>query len=145
MTTKLCTKCGEVKDIEEFSWSIRGIKRHSRCKKCHAEEHMDYYERNKDKLLEYKWDQQQRKREEARVFVTAYLRTHPCIDCGEPDSIVLTFDHVSGTKKMDISQIVNQGYSIKALAAEISKCEVVCSTCHMRREKRRRGTIYPDI
>ena len=81
MTTRLCTKCGKEKDISEFSWSIRGIKRHSRCKACHAEEHMDYYERNKEKELEYKWDRQLGKREEARAFVEEFKATHPCVDC----------------------------------------------------------------
>src|SRR5690242_19313661 len=100
MTTRICTKCGEEKDIEEFSWSIRGIKRHSRCKKCHAAEHMDYYGRNKEKMLVYKFDRQVRKREEAREYVTEYLRNHPCVDYGETDPMVLTFDHVRGTKRM---------------------------------------------
>jgi hypothetical protein len=88
MTTRLCTKCGETKDIEQFSWSIKGIKRHSRCKKCHAQERSEYYERNKDKELEYKWDRQQRKREEARAFVEEYKRNHPCLDCGTSDTMV---------------------------------------------------------
>jgi DNA-directed RNA polymerase subunit RPC12/RpoP len=46
---------------------------------------------------------------------------------------------------MVISQMVNQGYSIEALQAEISKCEVRCHNCHHRIEKKRRGTIYPDV
>ena len=94
MTTKLCTKCGQEKDISEFSWSIHGVKRHSRCKSCHSKEHSEYYERNKEKVMEYKWDRQVRKREEARKYVTNYLSTHPCVDCGEADPLVLTFDHV---------------------------------------------------
>jgi hypothetical protein len=142
MTRKICTKCGEEKDIEEFSWSLKGIKRHSRCKKCHAAEHMEYYERNKEKELKYKWDRQVRKREEARRFVFNYLSSHPCVVSGETDPIVLTFDHVRGTKKMDVSQMVNQGYSLEALQIEIDKCEVRCGNCHMRIEKQRRGTVY---
>ena len=36
MTTKICTGCGKEKDAEsDFSWSIHGIKRHSKCKVCH--------------------------------------------------------------------------------------------------------------
>jgi len=34
------------------------------CTKCRSEEFSDYYERNKDKVLEYKWDRYQRKGEE---------------------------------------------------------------------------------
>jgi hypothetical protein len=55
---------------------------------------MDYYERNKDKELPYKWDRQLKKREEARQFVDTYKSTHPCVDCNETDPESLTFDHV---------------------------------------------------
>jgi len=130
MTAKPCTKCGEVKDINEFSWSIRGVKRHSRCNACRALEQSDYYERTKPARLEYKWDRQVRKREEARAFVDANKSSHPCVDCGKTDIRFLTFDHVRGVKKMNISQMVNQGYSIEALQVEIDKCEIRCLECH---------------
>lgn len=136
---KTCTKCGERKPNSDFSWSIPGIKRHSRCKPCRVEDRMDYYERNKEKELAYKWNRQVTKREEARQYVTSYLESHPCVDCGEYDYMVLTFDHVRGRKKMDISQMVNQGYSLKAIQKEINKCEVRCANCHMKVEKQRRN------
>jgi hypothetical protein len=140
---KVCTKCNVEKDETEFSWSIRGEKRHSACNKCRAEERMDYYQRNKQKELKYKSERQANKREDARRFVFAYLQNHPCVDCGESDPYVLTFDHVAGVKKMNISQMVNQGYSLDAIQREISLCVVRCANCHMRVEKQRRGTIYP--
>ena len=99
MTTRICSKCGLEKDIEEFSWSIRGIKRHSDCKSCHAADRMDYYERNKEKELEYRWDRQLRKREDAREYVNQYLSNRFCVDCGSTDTDALTFDHVRGIKK----------------------------------------------
>ena len=145
MPTKLCTKCGEEKDLEEFLWSIRGVKRHSRCRKCHAEDKADYYERNKEKMLEYKFDRQVRKRDEARAYVIEYLKSHPCVDCGETDLMVLTFDHVRGTKRMSVAELVNRGYLVEVIEEEIAKCEVRCANCHMRVEKIRRGTIYPDL
>jgi hypothetical protein len=138
---KVCTKCGLPKDDSEYSWSIRNIKKHSACNPCRNLERMDYYERNKDKELAYKWDRQLRKREEARQFVDAYKGTHPCVDCGNPDPESLTFDHVRGVKKMTIANMVNLGYSIEALQSEIDKCEVRCWTCHMKIEKKRRKPI----
>jgi hypothetical protein len=139
---KNCTKCGLPKNESEFSWSIRGVKRHSSCNSCRAEERMDYYERNKEKELEYKIKRQIAKREIARQSVFNYLKQHPCIDCGQADPFVLTFDHVRGTKKMNISQMVNQGYSLEAIQSEIDKCQVRCGNCHMKIEKVRLGTIY---
>ena len=106
---------------------------------------MEYYEQNKEKELEYKWDRQVRQREKARIYVFTYLTEHPCVDCGESDPLVLTFDHVRGSKKMAVSQMVNQGYSIHALQAEIGKCEIRCHNCHHRVEKLRRGTRYPSV
>jgi hypothetical protein len=140
---KVCTKCGISKDEEkDFSWSIRGIKRHSACNSCRSAERSAYYERHKEKELKYKWERQVLTREEARHYVFTYLSNHPCVDCGEADPMVLTFDHVRGTKKMNISQMVNQGYSLDAIQQEIDKCEIRCGNCHMRVEKQRRGTVY---
>ena len=139
---KRCSKCKELKDESEFSWNIRGIKRHSRCNSCRSIEQSEYYERTKPQRLKYKWERQVAKREEARHFVFGFLSKHLCVDCGEADPLVLTFDHVRGEKKMGISQMVNQGYSLAAIQEEIEKCEVRCMNCHMRVEKQRRGTVY---
>lgn len=139
---KTCSKCGSMKDESEYSWSLKGVKMHSVCKPCRAAERLDYYQRNKEKELKYKYGRQSDKREEARHFVFSYLGSHPCVDCGESDPMVLTFDHVHGNKKMNVSQMVNQGYSIDAIKSEIDKCVVRCANCHMRVEKIRRGTVY---
>jgi len=149
MTTKICSKCGEEYDISHFSWSIKGVKRHAKCLKCRSEERIAYYQEHKEEELAYKYERQKERRDVARRFVTDYLRTHPCEGilpngerCRESDIYVLTFHHVRGAKKMDISQMVNQGYSIEVLQAEISKTIVLCFNCHMREEKQRRGTRY---
>ena len=145
MTTKVCSKCREEYDISHFSWSIKGVKRHAKCLKCRSEERSAYYQVHREEELAYKYERQKDRRDEARKYVWEYLSTHPCVDCGETDSIVLSFDHVRGSKKMNLSQMVNQGYSLKVLQAEIDKCEVRCMNCHMRQEKVRRGTKYPDL
>jgi len=143
MATKICTKCGVPKDENEFGWERPG-RRHARCNPCRVEDRMDYYERNKEKELQYKWDRQVAKREESREFVFTYLRQNPCEHCGESDPLVLTFHHVRGIKKNNVSQMVNQGYSIKAIQEEIAKCIILCGNCHMREEKRIQGTVYPS-
>ena len=75
----------------------------------------------------------------AREFVNYYLSQRSCADCGEKDIEVLTFDHVSGEKRDNVSDMVRQGFSTKTIALEIEKTEVVCFNCHMRREQSRRG------
>jgi hypothetical protein len=44
---------------------------------------------------------------------------------------------VRGTKKGNISDMVNNGWSLETIRVEISKCDVVCFNCHMKRERSR--------
>ena len=79
----------------------------------------------------------ERRRQANLYLVHAYLSVHPCVDCGETDTRVLEFDHVSGEKRKAISALVQ--YSRKAVLAEILKCEVVCANCHKRRTWKQLG------
>lgn len=67
-----------------------------------------------------------------REYVDKYLKTHPCIDCGESDNVVLEFDHVRGEKKRNISDMILKAFSINAIKTEIEKCDVRCANCHRR-------------
>lgn len=142
MSTKICSKCGVEKDESEFPWHFVGVKRHSACSDCRKKYQKGYYQRTKDNFIEKKTNRLLDKRDEARHYVFQYLQTHPCEKCGEADPYVLTFHHVNGRKKMNLSQMVNQGYSIEAVQEEMDKCIVLCANCHMREEKRKRGTFY---
>lgn len=69
---------------------------------------------------------------ERREKLLRYLDSHPCIDCGENDPVVLQFDHVRGVKAFEISY----GLSSRSWSEnikEISKCDVRCANCHVRR------------
>jgi hypothetical protein len=75
--------------------------------------------------------------------VLDYLREHPCIDCDEPDPVVLEFDHV-GQKTANISELISQTATTRMVDAEIEKCEVVCANCHRRRTATRAGWRRAD-
>lgn len=70
---------------------------------------------------------------EKRNLVWTHLTTHPCVDCGESDPIVLEFDHVRGVKTKVISLLIGDGSSVKWIREEIAKCEVRCANCHRRK------------
>jgi hypothetical protein len=77
-------------------------------------------------------DKLRRLREEKRGFVWDYLKTHPCIDCGEGDPIVLDFDH-QGEKRHNVSYLIWSNRSISYIEEEISRCKVRCANCHRRK------------
>jgi hypothetical protein len=81
----------------------------------------------------------------AQEYVLQALRDSTCADCGQRDPIVLEFDHV-GEKQCEIATLVRRGVTLARLAAEMSRCEVVCANCHRRRTAMRAGwrRLDPD-
>ncbi len=104
-----------------------------RSKADQAKASKKYYDANRAKVLLRSAKQKKKTRQRNRDFVTRYLMDHPCVDCGEDDSIVLDFDHVFGVKKRCISELWRAGVSLKNIEDEIDKCEIRCSNCHRRR------------
>ena len=77
-------------------------------------------------LVKEKKDNKKRNRD----FIKNYLKTHPCIDCGNSDIRVLEFDHVRGIKSGNISHSIRNNWSIDKIKEEIKKCEVRCCNCN---------------
>lgn len=74
-----------------------------------------------------------------RRKIEAYLRAHPCVDCGETDLRCLHFDHRDGEKKVGaVSHMVSRS-SWRRIWAEIQKCDVRCANCHQRRTAEQYG------
>lgn len=136
MDTKICSKCNQSKDIEEFSFhspSKNDGKRRPDCKQCVRDRTALYCQTFPDKQKARMKLVRIRAKLAAKQFVTTYLETHPCVDCGESDIIVLDFDHVRGKKVCDVSYMVASGYRLWRIKAEIQKCEVRCANDHRRR------------
>lgn len=97
-------------------------------------------------LPRYNWvvltaERQRWYRHRKAVAIYEYLASHPCVDCGEPDPVVLEFDHVRGDKRANVKRMVSGTYSLERVLEEIAKCEVRCANCH-RRITARRGGFY---
>src|SRR5690242_10522143 len=104
---KLCVKCQTAKPEEEFHRrSNRADGRQSYCKECKREIDAAIYAQGGE---EYKARKRKRQRVISKrnaVLAFEYLQNHPCVDCGETDPVVLEFDHVSGEKKGNLSELI---------------------------------------
>jgi hypothetical protein len=76
---------------------------------------------------------------ERTTYLIRFFDTHPSIDCGEPDPVVLEFDHLRD-KSFAIGQALTRK-SWQSILDEIEKCEVVGANCHRRRTAERRGSL----
>lgn len=87
-----------------------------------------------------------RKYKKNKIFLARYLGTHPCVECGEADPLVLEFDHIElrGPNDRTVSSLTN--VSMKRLWEEIEKCQVLCANCHTRKTRTQMGwTNYNEL
>jgi len=92
-----------------------------------------HYDNNKEVYKQRAREYNEKNRVVLQEMVFAYLRDHPCVDCGEADPIVLQFDHVRSAKRWAICDGIRRSVGIKTLQEEIEKCEVRCANCHQRK------------
>ncbi len=141
MGEKMCTRCKMVKPLNEYSFKnvSKNILKWT-CKTCDKEVRKEFYERNKDKVKKKCSIQNKKNRDINTQHCWQYLKTHPCVDCGESDPIVLEFDHRDDVNKIDtISSLMHGGYKLEKVIKEIEKCDVRCSNCHKRRTAKQQG------
>jgi hypothetical protein len=133
-----CGRCGGHKSLEEFAWrrKARG-QRDNYCRPCRAAYKQEHYAANRRRYIESARRRKLRLTSERTDYIVAFLREHPCVDCGEGDPIVLEFDHLRD-KKFSISKGL-QDRPWPDVLDEIAKCEVVCANCHRRRTALRGG------
>jgi hypothetical protein len=135
-----CYRCGELKPVDEFSWRRRrNGQRDSFCRPCRSEYHREHYRANRQRYIDQARAHKQQLALERTRYLIEYFKSHPCVDCGEDDPVVLEFDHL-GEKSFDIGQALPYR-NWESLLAEMEKCEVVCASCHRRRTARRRGAL----
>lgn len=118
--TGTCSRCGKPSKYGHID---------SLCLECFSETHTPKQIRirtNQEKLFDY-------------------LDDMKCMDCGEPDSRVLQFDHVRGEKLANVAEMVGSGYAWESILEEIDKCDIVCANCHTKRTAKRGGFWRADV
>ena len=134
----MCGRCGETKPVEEFNWRYRdrGL-RDNYCRLCRTAYKQEHYQANKARYVANAMRRRERVHMQNLRTLLTYLKTHPCVDCGETDPLVLEFDHLRN-KSFNVSKgMVDKSW--EAVLIEIAKCEVVCANCHRRRTLLRGG------
>ena len=122
---KTCWNCKEEKDIQLFDRDkSKKDGRQTRCKTCREQVNKN----NRSNRLFNK-----------RKLVFEYYKTHPCVDCGETDPVVLELDHVRGEKVSGIANLVAKNFPEKTILDEIAKCDVRCCNCHRRKTAKELG------
>ena len=129
--SKKCSRCKTLKDLQFFpNDNTRRDGYGHRCNVCQKIYAKLHYQKYKHIYKE----RTKKSRIEKRLFTYNYKKTHPCVDCGEKDPVVLDFDHRNREEKTgNISKMVQNRTSIKNLEKEIAKCDIRCANCHRRR------------
>lgn len=140
---KNCTRCETPFNEDEFPViNSKTGKRSSMCSECKREYDREHYAKHKERRVPMKKVNSQTLRYRNLRFLVDYLKTHPCVDCGESDFVVLEFDH-QHSKVGNIADMKTR-CSLQTLKDEIAKCDVVCANCHNRRTAKQFG-YYKSI
>ena len=92
-----------------------------------------HYSKNREVMIARARSHDAIKVPQGMALILGYLQTHPCIDCGEDDPIVLEFDHRPGEiKRFVIGSWRKSRHGLVSLNDEIKKCDVRCANCHRR-------------
>jgi hypothetical protein len=137
---KFCSRCQTSKPFSDFNKSeARGYQAYCRScqsvydKTCSSPERI---RKRTERAIQNCFD--------CQSWIRAYLQGHPCVDCGEPDIVVLDFDHL-GDKDECVSNLMRRNSSLKRIQAEVAKCEVRCANCHRRMTAKRNGAWWRCI
>jgi hypothetical protein len=138
--SRYCPKCETEYPVESHFTRRSSGRLSTYCKPCMSLYCRQHYVTNAEAHNARRKEARKRYRIRNRAHVVEYLRTHPCVDCGEPDPLVLEFDHVDPSeKKYPLSFLSRTGCPFAKLEREMAKCVVRCVNCHRRRTARQFG------
>jgi hypothetical protein len=137
---KFCPTCSTLKRASDFhSDKARRDRLSSQCKECKRVVQRNWYVRNKARHVANVARRRRAAETELIKRILEYLSSHPCVDCGETNPVLLEFDHVRGVKVNSVCDLIRRGSGWVKIGAEISKCEVRCCSCHRLKTARQFG------
>lgn len=135
--SKKCSKCLRMLDESEFNWKFRNIRLQYHCKDCSRKYIRNHYNNNLKYYIEKARVRNKMIKDIGTSYLGPYLLSHPCVDCGEKDILVLEFDHRDRTKKIsEIRNIIQRGGTLDKVKKEVEKCDVRCANCHRRKTEK---------
>jgi hypothetical protein len=135
-----CYRCRDLKPIEDFAWRRRAKGQHdSFCRPCRSAYGREHYQANRQRYIDQAGKVKRRLTRERTLYLLEFFKTHPCVDCGERDPVVLEFDHLRDKSFAIGPSLSRRGW--QDILDEMKKCEVVCANCHRRRTAKRRGSL----
>ena len=142
---RTCCMCHQEKPEAEFAFrSIATGVRQDHCRVCHAAYRRQHYLNNRDVYVAREVARMKRYRGENRVLLLEYLKSHPCVDCGQSDPVLLEFDHRDRSTKTKAVTHIALRKPWKRVLAEIAKCDVRCVVCHRRRTAKQMNWWSPS-
>lgn len=129
---KHCPRCGEMKPLAAFSKNrSRKDGVHSICKECRRRYDHERYERIQGRSIDYQPLRSERGR---RAWLRRLKAGKPCADCGRVfPPAVMQWDHKPGSQKLVEISAAFAGWTRDAVLAEVAKCDLVCTNCHVIR------------
>lgn len=128
---RTCRTCKIPQTIAEFAIkNVRTGRRSTQCRTCDRAYAKQHYVKNRSSYMQRTRRNKKEHRDRTALLILDHLRTHPCVDCGETDVVLLEFDHRDrSTKSGNVGDLVGRG-TRKELIAELEKCDVRCVRCH---------------
>lgn len=128
MNTKLCSRCGEDKSIENFNKNkLKQDGLQTCCRICQNNGDKIWYSKNRNNRIKSK----NKRNHEIRQWFNELRDTFKCENCPEKDSACLDFHHTRD-KDIEVSTMVFRGFSKENILKEIKKCKILCSNCHRK-------------
>lgn len=88
-----------------------------------------FYQANKEKVKGWV----SKRKEKMKTFLRDIKVKLKCLECDETHPACIVFHHRNPKEKdFGIAQAVSQGWGKEKILAEIAKCDIYCSNCHLK-------------